>query len=351
MLRKAISLVEQGHVPDVFTRVAINRIIAKRCRKERKRYRDNSAMPEFLTQMQQSPLAINTSDANQQHYEVATDFYDLVLGEHKKYSSALFMPGVTELSQAEAAMLILTCEHAELDDSHTILELGCGWGSLTLWMAEHYPQCQITAVSNSTTQKDYIDKAAEKRDLTNVTVITCDMNDFEPDGQFDRIVSVEMFEHMRNHELLFDRIAQWLTPDGKLFFHVFCHQSFPYFYESESTTDWMSDNFVSGSMMPSWDLPLQFQDKLVLEDRWALSGQHYAKTCAAWLANCDRFKTQILAIFSHSPDPATPAVQFNRWRIFFMACERLFAYNDGSEWFVGHYRFRNRNAASSDASD
>ncbi|MFT4632386.1 MAG: cyclopropane-fatty-acyl-phospholipid synthase [Candidatus Pseudothioglobus sp.] len=351
MLRKAISLVEQGHIPDVFTRIAINGIIAQRCRQERKRYRNKSAMPEFLKQMQQSPLSVNTNDANQQHYEVTTDFYDLVLGEHKKYSSALFMPGITELSQAEAAMLALTCEHAELDDAQTILELGCGWGSLTLWMAEHYPACQITAVSNSATQKDYIDKAAEKRDLVNVTVITCDMNDFEPEGRFDRVVSVEMFEHMRNHELLFNRISQWLTADGKLFFHVFCHQLFPYFYESESESDWMSENFFSGGMMPSWDLPLQFQEKLILEDRWALSGQHYAKTCAAWLANCDRFKTQILAIFSHSPDPATPIVQFHRWRMFFMACERLFAYNNGSEWFVGHYRFRNKNTLPSSSSD
>jgi cyclopropane-fatty-acyl-phospholipid synthase len=351
MLRKAIDLVEQGHIPDVLTRMAIDGIVAQRCRRERKRYRNKSAMTDFLTQMQQSPVAINTMDANQKHYEVATDFYDLVLGEHKKYSSALFMPGVTDLSQAEAAMLALTCEHAELDNAQTILELGCGWGSLTLWMAEHYPQSQITAVSNSAIQKDYIDKAAEKRDLLNITVITCDINDFDADDKFDRVVSVEMHEHMRNHELLFSRIAQWLTPDGKLFCHIFCHQSFPYFFESESDTDGKTDNYFTGGMMPSWDLPLQFQDKLILDDRWALSGQHYAKTCSAWLANCDRFKTQILAIFSHSPDPATPIVQFQRWRMFFMACERLFAYKEGSEWFVGHYRFRNKNALLSDSGD
>jgi cyclopropane-fatty-acyl-phospholipid synthase len=178
-----------------------------------------------------------------------------------------------------------------------------------------------------------------------------DIYDFEPDGHFDRVVSVEMFEHMQNHELLFSRIAQWLNPEGKLFFHFYCHRAFPYFFEPKPSADWTSDNFFSGGIMPSWDLPLQFQNKLILEDRWTLSGQHYAKTCAAWLANCDRFKTQILAVFSHSPDPASPIVQFHRWRIFLMACEQLFAYNNGSEWFIGHYRFRNRNTSASNSAD
>ncbi len=339
MLTSLINFAEQGYIPDLLTRAGIRMFVKQRRRQIRKHYRKSPALEILLEKMKDSLLAINTTEANQQHYEVATSFFDLILGEHKKYSSALFDAPTTGLSEAEAAMLKLTCERAQLDGAKTILELGCGWGALTLWMAEQYPDSKIVSVGNSASQKAYIDSAAEKRDLANIEVIYSDMNDFDTEQKFDRVVSIEMFEHMRNHELLLERIAGWLAPEGKLFFHMFCHQTFPYFFESESESDWMATNFFSGGMMPSWDLPLQFQAHLSLEDRWPVSGKHYAQTCVSWLANCDRFKPQILEIFVHSPDPRPPIIQFNRWRMFFMACEALFAYNQGDEWFVGHYLF------------
>ena len=326
-------------MPDLLTRAGIRMLVQQRRRQIRKQYRKLLTLKGMLVQMKDSPLAINTLEANEQHYNVSTDFFDLVLGEHKKYSSALFDAPATDLSEAEAAMLKLTCERAQLDGAKTILELGCGWGALTLWMAEQYPDSKIVALGNSESQKAYIDSAAEKRDLANIEVICSDMNDFNTEQRFDRIVSIEMFEHMRNHELLFERIASWLEPEGKLFFQIFCHQTFPYFFESESESDWLATNFFSGGMMPSWDLPLQFQTHLSLEDRWPVNGTHYAQTCATWLVNCDRFKPQILEIFVHSPDHRPPIIQFNRWRMFFMACEALFAYNQGHEWFIGHYLF------------
>ncbi|MDB9879669.1 cyclopropane-fatty-acyl-phospholipid synthase family protein [Pseudomonadales bacterium] len=326
-------------MPDLLTRAGIRMLVQQRRRQIRKQYRKLLTLKGMLVQMKDSPLAINTLEANEQHYNVSTDFFDLVLGEHKKYSSALFDASATDLSEAEAAMLKLTCERAQLDSAKTILELGCGWGALTLWMAEQYPDSKIVALGNSESQKAYIDSAAEKRDLANIEVICSDMNDFNTEQRFDRIVSIEMFEHMRNHELLFERIASWLEPEGKLFFQIFCHQTFPYFFESESESDWLATNFFSGGMMPSWDLPLQFQAHLSLEDRWPVNGTHYAQTCATWLVNCDRFKPQILEIFVHSPDHRPPIIQFNRWRMFFMACETLFAYNQGHEWFIGHYLF------------
>lgn len=326
-------------MPDLLTRAGIRMLVQQRRRQIRKQYRKLLTLKGMLVQMKDSPLAINTLEANEQHYNVSTDFFDLVLGEHKKYSSALFDAPATDLSEAEAAMLKLTCERAQLDGAKTILELGCGWGALTLWMAEQYPDSKIVALGNSESQKAYIDSAAEKRDLANIEVICSDMNDFNTEQRFDRIVSIEMFEHMRNHELLFERIASWLEPEGKLFFQIFCHQTFPYFFESESESDWLATNFFSGGMMPSWDLPLQFQAHLSLEDRWPVNGTHYAQTCATWLVNCDRFKPQILEIFVHSPDHRPPIIQFNRWRMFFMACETLFAYNQGHEWFIGHYLF------------
>ncbi len=326
-------------MPDLLTRAGIRMLVQQRRRQTRKQYRKMPALKSMLAQMKDSPLAINTLEANQQHYNVATDFFDLVLGEHKKYSSALFDAPTTDLSEAEAAMLKLTCERAQLDGANTLLELGCGWGALTLWMAEQYPDSKIVALGNSESQKAYIDSAAEKRDLANIEVICSDMNDFDTEQRFDRVVSIEMFEHMRNHDLLFERIAGWLEPEGKLFFQIFCHQAFPYFFESESESDWLAANFFSGGMMPSWDLPLQFQAHLSLEDRWPVNGTHYAQTCAAWLVYCDQLKPQILEIFVHSPDPRPPIIQFNRWRMFFMASETLFAYNQGHEWFVGHYLF------------
>jgi cyclopropane-fatty-acyl-phospholipid synthase len=290
--------------------------------------------------------------ANEQHYEVPEAFYGIALGKHRKYSSCFWndanaVPNGKGLDDAEAVALATTCHRAQLANGQAILELGCGWGSLTLWMARHYPGAKITAVSNSASQRDYILAAAARRNLTNVTVITRDMNNFDTEARFDRVVSVEMFEHMRNWRELFNRVAGWLNPGGKFFMHVFVHRSVPYAFEARDDSDWMSRHFFSGGMMPSDDLAARFQEHLRLAERWRWNGQHYAKTAEAWLANVDAQREAALAVLGavHGNDQAAQWLQ--RWRIFFMACAELFAFNQGQEWWVSHYLFERRDTAAS----
>jgi cyclopropane-fatty-acyl-phospholipid synthase len=236
----------------------------------------------------------------------------------------------------------VTVERAGLEDGQRILELGCGWGSMSLWMAEHYPSCRILAVSNSRTQREFIEQQCRDRGLNNLEVQTADMRQFGTSRQFDRVVSIEMFEHMRNYQLLHRRIASWLRPEGKLFVHIFCHRELAYAFETEGETNWMGRHFFTGGIMPSDDLLLHFQDDLALEDRWSVSGRHYARTCEDWLQNLDRNRGQLLAMFAASDCPDPPPVMLQRWRMFFMACAELFRYRRGNEWYVSHYRFRRR---------
>lgn len=337
-----IDLVEKGRVPDVLTRFGIRTLCKQRLKKETNNFKSDTALASLLDSMAGSPLALNTADANEQHYEVPTAFYDLTLGEHKKYSCCLFEPNVHNLSTAEEKMLELSVSRAEVEDGMEILELGCGWGSLTLWLGRHFPNSKITAISNSTTQKAYIDNKASDLGITNIEVVTCDMNDFVTDRTFDRILSIEMFEHMRNYELLFERIAGWLKPDGKLWFHIFCHRTMPYFFQDDGEADWMARNFFTGGIMPSWDLPTQIKSPLALENRWAVNGEHYAKTSRAWLNLLDDNAEAVRRVFDESDDPTDSTILINRWRMFFMAVEELFAYNQGREWFVGHYLFSHK---------
>lgn len=334
-----IELVEKGYVPDVLTRFGIRRILGQRLQKEKRNFGIEGRLDELLGSMAASPLALNTGDANEQHYEVPTEFYDFTLGEHKKYSCCLFETNVNNLTTAEESMLTVSCERAEIEDGMQILELGCGWGSLTLWLGRHYPNAKVTAVSNSTTQKTYIDRKAAEQGINNINVVTCDMNDFTTDETFDRVVSIEMFEHMRNYETLFERISTWLRPTGKLWFHIFCHKNMPYFFQDDGETDWMARHFFTGGLMPSWDLPTQIKSPLSLQDRWAVNGEHYAKTSRAWLDLMDEHIDQVREVFEKSDDPTDATILINRWRMFFMACEELFAYNHGQEWYVGHYLF------------
>ncbi|MFT5928022.1 MAG: cyclopropane-fatty-acyl-phospholipid synthase [Candidatus Azotimanducaceae bacterium] len=332
-------LVEAGYVPDRITRMGIRRFLRQRLKQEAQKFSKPNALNQFVSEMTSSPLAINTSQANQQHYEVPTEFYEQALGLHKKYSCGYFQEEDSDLTTAEEDMLALTCQRAEVEDGMKILELGCGWGSLTLWLARLFPACDITAVSNSVTQKQYIDKTARERGLDNINVVTCDMNDFDISDKFDRIVSIEMFEHMRNHPLLFEKIAGWLRPKGKLFFHIFCHKSIPYFFETEGEADWMAKHFFTGGLMPSFDLPLTTKGSLTMHNRWSVNGIHYAKTSRLWLQKMDANKQATLQILEASDDPTPSVILYNRWRMFFMACEELFAYDGGREWHVGHYLF------------
>jgi cyclopropane-fatty-acyl-phospholipid synthase len=286
-----------------------------------------------------SPLAVLTEKANEQHYEVPAPFYQKVLGKNLKYSSCYFEDLVSDLTTAENRALDLTCNHADLQDGQRILELGCGWGSLSLWMAKHFPKSKITSVSNSNSQREHIMGQAKERKLSNLEVITADVNTFEPTDSFDRVVSVEMFEHVRNHRGLFQRIHSWLKPKGKLFTHVFCHRSTSYPFEVEEEDDWMSKHFFSGGTMPADELFLRISGRLELESRWRWSGIHYAKTSECWLNNLDRHKTEVLKMFEADMNKAESRRTFHRWRIFFLACAETFVFDNGQEWWVSHYLF------------
>ncbi len=296
----------------------------------------------FLDAMRTEPVAVLPALANAQHYEVPAALFEQVLGPHLKYSCGYWSASTTTLADAEAQALALTCEHAALRDGQTILELGCGWGSLTLWMAEHYPRSQITAVSNSASQRAFIEARAEARGLRNIEIITADVGTLELDEAYDRIVSIEMFEHMRNWPRLLARVAQWLAPGGQVLIHVFCHRSVPYTYETEGSDNWMGRNFFSGGIMPSDDLMLRSTEALVVRQQWRWPGTHYQRTANAWLANLDRRRSRIEPILGQTHGSESAALWTVRWRLFFMACAELFGYRGGREWWVSHYRLHHR---------
>jgi cyclopropane-fatty-acyl-phospholipid synthase len=348
------SLLELDLVPDPLIRRGIRRLLRARLAEEDRGDPEGQQrhLMELIGRLKQSPIAINTSEANQQHYELPSGFFELVLGKHLKYSSCYYRTGAESLADAEAHMLALTVERARLRDGDRILELGCGWGSLSLWMAEHLPRSRITAVSNSRSQKLFIDARAAARGLDNLEVVTRDMNQlgFPDEVKFDRVVSVEMFEHMRNYELLMRRIAGWLNPGGTLFVHIFTHKCYAYPFEIRDESDWMARYFFTGGIMPSDDLLLNFQRDVQIEDHWLESGMHYGHTAHAWLENTDAHKAEILELFENTYASSLLKQQRRaeatkwlvRWRVFFMACEELWKYNGGNEWGVSHYTFRKR---------
>ncbi|MCG6155205.1 SAM-dependent methyltransferase [Rubinisphaera margarita] len=339
-----LNLAEQGVVPDVLIRRAIRRLLSARlAEREEGTCADHQERIEwFIASACSGPIADVPEKANEQHYEVPAEFFARALGPRKKYSCCYYPDAKTSLRTAEEEALRLTCTQAELADGQQVLELGCGWGSLSLWMAEHFPGSQITAVSNSRSQKAFIDECATERGLLNLHVVTADMNEFAPTETFDRVVSVEMFEHMRNHRLLLRRISEWLNPDGKLYVHIFCHRAHPYLFSAAGPQDWMSEHFFSGGMMPSDELFLHYQEDLICERRWRWNGQHYQRTCEDWLLQTDAARDQVLTLFRECYGPEQARSWLQRWRIFFMACAELFGYNDGNEWWVSHYRFSKR---------
>ena len=336
---KAVGWTELGYVPDTVIRAGIRRLLESKRKEIHSGDIEFAAntLNRFVTQMNASPIALVPDVANEQHYEVPADFFTHVMGDNLKYSCCYWSNDVSNLSEAEAAALDLTVQRAGIRDGMAILDLGCGWGSLSLWIAEHFPGCSVTSVSNSSSQRDFIMEQAEKRNITNIDVIVCDMNDFTIDKTFDRVVSVEMFEHMRNWGALFERVSGWLVPGGKFFMHVFCHRTTPYEFVDNGPTDWMSRHFFTGGMMPSADLPLRFPEHLGIENRWHWSGDHYARTCNAWLETMDSNRDLIMPVLEECYGAEDAPLWWQRWRIFFMACAELFAYDEGQEWFVGHY--------------
>ena len=341
MIKNLIDLAESGIMPDFFIRSGIRRM-----QKERILWSQSKSISEveahhqdWIEKMKKSSIAYVPEKANEQHYEVPPLFFENVLGKHLKYSSGYWPAGVSTLDDSEYEMLKISSERAELVDGQSILELGCGWGSLTLFMAEKYQKSSITAVSNSRDQRKFIEQQCKDRGLENVHVITADMNDFSIDSSFDRVVSIEMFEHMRNYELLLNKISGWLKPGGKLFIHIFTHKTLVYPFTEEGEGDWMGRNFFSGGIMPSHRLLLYFQNDLKIESTWRFSGTHYERTSLAWLNKMDSQKNEIIEIFYKAYGKDQTPVWFQRWRIFFMACEVLFGYDNGREWGVSHYRF------------
>ena len=337
-----LGLAERGRVPDALLRAGIRNLCGKRLAEESAGGPAAQAAryQRLVEQLRSSPVAIHTDAANAQHYELPADFFRLCLGPRFKYSSCLYATGAETLAQAEDAMLALYGERAELADGQDILELGCGWGSLTLWMAERYPHATITAVSNSHSQREHIERECALRGLGNVHVITCDVNALALHAEaFDRCVSIEMFEHMRNYETLLARIASWLRPGGKLFVHIFAHQTLMYPFETEGQDDWMGRHFFTGGLMPSADTLLWFQRDMAIEQRWKVDGTHYQRTADHWLANQDRHRDQVMQILERTYGAELAPLWFQRWRIFWMACAELFGYEHGRQWLVAHYRF------------
>lgn len=335
-----IKLLEKNVLPDAAIRKGIRNLLKMRLDSLRREWLDDEqdAFIKMVELLRKDAIAVEADKANEQHYELPPVFFEKVLGPYLKYSSG-YWKNSTDLASSEKEMLELTVSRAELQDGHNILELGCGWGSLTTYMAEKYPNAKITAVSNSAPQRQFIENKLKQNNLNNVEVITADVTHFETEKKFDRVVSVEMFEHMRNYQQLLAKINSWLVDDGKLFVHIFAHHKYTYLFEVNDETDWMAKYFFTGGIMPSNHLFFYFNDDLVVKKHWLIDGRHYSKTLEAWLVQMTKQKPVIYPILQETYGKENARKWWVYWRTFFMACSELFAYNKGHEWMVNHYLF------------
>ena len=331
----ALAAAERGVLSDAAIRFGIRRLCAARLR-----YEAAHDFPDMLAANTESaPVAPLPEAANRQHYEVPAAFFEKVLGPFLKYSCCHWGHSDSTLAEAEVAALQITCARAEIEDGQDVLELGCGWGSAALWIAQRYRRCTVTAVSNSRSQQGFIIARAARLGLANLRVLKADMNEFDPSERFDRVISIEMFEHMRNHAELMRRIAGWLKPAGKLFVHMFCHRRYTYEFGTEGPSNWMGRHFFTAGLMPGRDLLETCQNHLELRRQWRWRGIHYRRTALAWLANLDRERLNVLEIFRQAYGDSEAELWFARWRIFFLACAELWGYRRGTEWYVSHYLF------------
>ncbi|TGK20550.1 SAM-dependent methyltransferase [Leptospira stimsonii] len=337
-------LMEKDVFPNWLIRIRIRQLLKQRLRDEDKGSleKNQKHLMEYVNHLKNSPIAIHTGAANEQHYEVPAEFFKLVMGKHMKYSSGYWETKNTSFDESERRMLEITCQRAQIENGMSILDLGCGWGSLSLYMAEKFPKSSITGVSNSKSQKKFIDGEAKKRGLKNLMILTADMNEFKIAKKFDRLVSVEMLEHMKNYEKLFEKFSGFLKPNGLFFVHIFTHHKFAYAFEVVDDTDWMSKYFFTGGQMPSHDLFLYFQKDFQIQNQWVVNGNHYARTSEAWLDGMIRNKDQVMKVLSDTYGPDQAVKWFVYWKVFFMACAELWKYRNGEEWIVSHYLFSKR---------
>lgn len=325
------------YAPEFLLRAGIRRLCQQRLDEEKVHYRDQQHEATFVEQLRESPIALSTNEANNQHYQVPTEFFQIVLGKRLKYSCCWWDEQTESLDDAEEQMLNLYCERAKLKDGMRVLELGCGWGSLSLYLAERFPNMKITAMSNSNTQREYITQQASKHSFANLTPVTQDINTFDTDERYDAVISIEMFEHVRNYQTLLKRIESWLNPGGVCFVHHFCHKEYTYPFAMTDKNNWMTQYFFTNGLMPSQHLLEHFVDQLSVADQWAVNGMHYQRTLEAWLDNHKAHKEKIIDLFTKNSSRAKAKLQWKHWQIFFLACSELFAYHGGNEWFVQHY--------------
>lgn len=335
------ALLSRGLIPETIIRFSIQQLLRKRLADESSHNvaESQEQLNRLIEQLKTSAIAVETGEANRQHYELPPGFFKLVMGRRLKYSCGLWNPDTKDLSEAEENMLKLYVQRAEIQDGMDILELGCGWGSLSLYLAQNFPKAKVTGVSNSKAQREFILQRASELGVKNLEIITQDVNRLELDRSFDRVVSIEMFEHMRNYQELLDRISSWLKPDGKLFVHIFTHRHLAYLFEDNDASDWLTRNFFSGGIMPSDHLLYYFNRSLRIDNHWVVNGQHYQKTSEAWLANMKANKEEVMKIF-HVHYGTDAHKWWNFWKIFFLSCAELWGFRQGNEWHVSHYLFR-----------